>query len=93
MILDVAARTTLADYFVIVSGRSHIQTRSIVDAIIESTKADGEHTVRQEGYSEGTWVLLDFGAIVVHVFTPEQRAFYNLERLWGVSTEQRRNGS
>lgn len=78
--LHVGAKTTLADAFVIVTGRSNIQTRAIADAVEE---AAGEHLHHVEGYQDGEWILVDLGSVVVHVFTPEQRAFYNLERLWG----------
>lgn len=86
--LDVAGRTILADKFVIVTGRSKIQTRSIADAIAEKIKEAGLRVSRIEGYADGNWILLDLGSVVVHVFTPEQRAFYNLERLWSAATER-----
>jgi len=80
--IDVGEKTILADVFALVTGRSKIQTRSIADAIVEAVKSAGLRAGRIEGYGEGTWILLDLGDIVVHVFTPEQRTFYNLERLW-----------
>jgi len=81
--LDVGGRTILADTFAIVSGRSKIQTRAIADAVTETVKAAGGRVARVEGYADGTWILIDLGPVIVHVFTPEQRSFYNLERLWG----------
>jgi ribosome-associated protein len=80
--LDVAERTIFADTFVIATGRSKIQTRAIADAIVEADEAQGKRVTRIEGYNEGTWILIDLGNVIVHLFTPEQRAFYNLERLW-----------
>jgi ribosome-associated protein len=80
--LDVGGRTILADTFAIVTGRSKIQTRAIADAIIEAVRANGYGVSRVEGYSDGSWILIDLGNVIVHVFTPEQRVFYNLERLW-----------
>lgn len=80
--LEVGSRTILADTFAIVTGRSKIQTRAIADAIIEAAAAIGTRVTRKEGYSEGSWILLDIGTVIVHIFTPEQRTFYNLERLW-----------
>jgi ribosome-associated protein len=80
--LPVEGRTILADTFVIVTGRSKIQTRAIADSVVEAVKAAKHRVSRTEGYNEGTWILIDLGTVVVHVFTPEQRAFYNLERLW-----------
>lgn len=81
-VLPLEGRTILADAFAIVTGRSKIQTRAIADAIVEAAKAAKFHVARVEGYAEGTWILLDLGTVVTHVFTPEQRDFYNLERLW-----------
>ena len=66
-----------------------IQTRSIADAIVDSAKEHGFPVARTEGYSDGGWILIDLGPVVAHVFTPEQRAFYNLERLWGRVAESR----
>jgi ribosome-associated protein len=76
-------RTIVADTFVIATGRSKIQTRSIADAISEKARAAGYPKPRMEGYADGGWILLDLGEIVAHIFTPEARVFYNLERLWG----------
>jgi ribosome-associated protein len=78
----VRGRTILADTFAIVTGRSKIQTRAIADTIIESVAGHGYGVARVEGYSDGSWILIDLGNVIVHVFTPEQRTFYNLERLW-----------
>ncbi len=86
--IDVAGRTIIADTFVILTGRSKVQTRSIADNIGERAKEAGMRVSRTEGYSEGSWILLDLGSVVVHVFTPEQRAFYNLERLWSIPSER-----
>jgi ribosome-associated protein len=71
-----------------VTGRSTIQTRSIADAIVESATAAGIQP-RLEGQADGGWILIDLGNVVVHVFTPDQRQFYNLERLWGRLAEAR----
>ncbi len=81
-VIDLEGRTIIADTFVIVSGRSKIQTRSIADAISEAVKKGGHPILRTEGYADGNWILLDAGSVVIHVFTPDQRTFYNLERLW-----------
>jgi ribosome-associated protein len=92
--LDVSGRTILADTFAIVSGRSKIQTRAIADAVVEAVEKDGYRVARVEGYADGMWILIDLGNVIVHVFTPEQRTFYNLERLWslpGAAAEVRRS--
>jgi ribosome-associated protein len=91
--LDLTGRTIVADHFVIATGRSKIQNRSIADAIVEKVKEYGYRVARTEGYADGGWILLDLGAVVVHVFTPEQRAFYNLERLWGAVNHTQASGT
>ncbi len=91
--LPLAGRTIVADYFVIATGRSSIQNRSIADGIAEKVRAAGFGVARTEGYTDAGWILIDLGAVVVHVFTPEQRAFYNLERLWGASAAARAQSS
>ena len=73
-------RTILADTFAIVTGRSKVQTRAIADAIVEAARRHGYGVSRVEGYADGSWILIDLGNVIVHVFTPEQRDFYNLER-------------
>lgn len=93
MEIDVSGKTILADKFVIVTGRSKVQTRAIADAISEKIKEAGMRVGRLEGYGEGTWILIDLGDIIVHVFTPEQRAFYNLERLWAEASERQAQSS
>ncbi|MGC1379635.1 MAG: ribosome silencing factor [Candidatus Baltobacteraceae bacterium] len=80
--LDVSGRTILADTFAIVTGRSKVQTRAIADAVTEAVKKGGHAVSRVEGHADGSWILIDLGNVIVHVFTPEQREFYNLERLW-----------
>ncbi len=87
-ILDLTGRTIVADTFIVVTGRSAIQTRSIADAIAEAAEAAGVRA-RLEGHADGGWILIDLGNVVVHVFTPSERQFYNLERLWGRVAEAR----
>ena len=75
--------TTLADYFVIASGTSNTQINALCDAVEKELKEKAnEDPLRREGYRDGTWVLLDYGCICIHVFSPEARDFYSLERLW-----------
>lgn len=93
MEIDLSGKTIIADKFVIVTGRSKVQTRAIADAIAEKVKEAGMRVGRMEGYADGNWILLDLGSIVVHVFTPEQRAFYNLERLWAEASERQAQSS
>ena len=81
-VIDVENLTSLADYFVICSGTSNTQINALCDAVEKAVNAAGEPTLHREGYRGGTWVLLDFGSVVVHVFSGEAREFYSLERLW-----------
>lgn len=91
--IDVSDRTILADIFAVVTGRSKIQTRAIADSIVERVKEAGFPVSRVEGYSDGTWILIDLGNVIVHVFTPEQRQFYNIERLWHEVEKRQAQGS
>jgi ribosome-associated protein len=82
VLLGVGQLTTLADYLVICSGGSERQLGAIADGIVEALKADGLLPVGREGGPGAHWVLLDLGAVVVHVFAPPERDFYQLEKLW-----------
>lgn len=83
LVLNVSEVTTIADLFVIVSGRGERQVQSIADEIVAKAKAAGRQPVGIEGYTAGRWILIDLGDVVVHVFVPEERELYRLERLWG----------
>ena len=74
--------TTLADYFIMCSAASSTQLRTLTDACEETTKKLGEMPHHVEGDRNSGWVLLDYSAVVIHLFLPEQREFYDLERLW-----------
>lgn len=80
--LDVSERFALSDVFFIVTGRSERNTKAIADEIEEAMLAAGTKLLRREGKSDGRWILLDFGSLVVHVFHDDERGFYALERLW-----------
>jgi ribosome-associated protein len=82
VVLDVREHTSIADYFVIVSGRSDTQVRSIAEHIEDVCRKSGYRPLAVEGLRHGQWVLLDFGDVVVHVFYGPVRDFYDLERLW-----------
>ena len=82
-VLEIAALTTLADYFVLATGSSNTQINALVDNVEKVlTEEAGEEPLHREGYRGGTWVLLDYGCIAIHVFNQEAREFYGLERLW-----------
>ena len=80
--LDVRKAVSFTDVFVICTGRSDRQVRSITDAIEEAVVKRGERPLGIEGYDEGRWVLMDFADVIVHVFQQEVRRHYDLERLW-----------
>ena len=82
-ILDVHGLIVITDYFVICSGGTERQVRTIVEEIEKALRDLGRKPVRREGESERRWVLLDYVDLVVHVFTEEEREYYDLERLWG----------
>ena len=82
-ILEVSSLTLLADYFLICSGTSSLHLQAICDHLRDELKEDGFPLLQVEGYKEGRWILLDYGALIVHIFLPEEREFYKLERLWG----------
>lgn len=81
--LDVQSVSLLADYFVIMHAGSKRQVKAIVDEIEDKLNEDGVFVKRIEGKVEGSWILMDFGDIIVHVFDEDSRAHYNLEKLWG----------
>jgi ribosome-associated protein len=82
VVLDVAALTTIADFLVICSAESTRQVKAVADAIDETLSREGVRRLRSEGVEHGRWILLDYGAVIVHVFHREARQFYNLDRLW-----------
>ena len=86
-VLKIDRITTLADYFIICSGGSNTQINALCDEVEKKLSAVGEEPLHREGYRGGTWVLLDYGCIAVHVFNAEARAFYSLEHLWADGTE------
>ena len=81
-VLAVDHLTSLADYFVICTGSSNTQINALCDAVEKELAQAGEQPLHREGYRGGTWVLLDYGTVTVHVFNEEAREFYSLERLW-----------
>ena len=83
VMLDIRKRANFADFFVVATGRSLIQARAIADAVVEACEDEFGSPIRTEGYSEGGWILVDYGPVIVHIFLPQAREFYNLERLWG----------
>ncbi len=82
VVLDVFEKTIIADYFVICSGRNMVQIHSIADNVEKHLQAQGISVLRRDGYQQGTWVVLDFGSTILHIFRQEERDHYKLEDLW-----------
>ena len=82
VLLELGELTTVADYFVICSGGSERQIGAIADGVVETLRAAGVRPLSREGTPESHWVLLDYGSVIVHVFTPPERDYYQLERHW-----------
>ena len=83
VVLDLRNTPAFTDFFVVCTGTSQRQVKAIADAVEASLKAAGVRPAHTEGYDRADWVLMDFFTFIVHVFTPQTRAFYALERLWG----------
>jgi ribosome-associated protein len=84
VLLNVADVSYLADYFVLVTGFSHVQVRAIANSIEQTVKDKLQRLpVRTEGQAEGNWVLIDYGDVIAHIFLEKDREFYNLEAFWG----------
>jgi ribosome-associated protein len=83
VMLRTAELTTMADFFIICSGRSDRQVAALSGAIVDELRKDGIRPIGVEGRESSRWVLLDYGSVIVHVFAPEEREYYGLERLWG----------
>jgi len=81
--LDLKGIASFTDCFVICSGNQRRQTQAICDEVLSRLAAEGVRPGHVEGYKRGEWILIDLAELVVHVFTPETRDFYGLERLWG----------
>ncbi len=82
VVLDVRDLITITDYFVIASGTSDRQVKTIADEVVKSLKEQGTRPVRREGEAAAGWILLDYVDFVVHVFSQEQRDYYRLDNLW-----------
>ncbi len=81
-VLHVGHLTVITDYMVIASGRSSLQVKALADDVDDALAQEGIALRAKEGLGEGRWIVLDYGTVLVHLFHPEDRAFYHLERLW-----------
>ncbi len=86
LVLDLRGQTPLYDYFVIATGNSRRQVHTITEEIDAAMRAQGERRLSIEGYEASTWVVQDYGDIVVHLFSPEARQYYHLEEFWDDAT-------
>lgn len=82
--IDLRGKTTIADYMIVANGRSTRQVNALADKILDRLRNKGMKSVRVEGLAQGDWVVIDAGDVVVHLFRPEVRDFYNIEKIWGV---------
>jgi len=82
-IIDLRTVTSMADYFIICSADSDIQIKAIADEIEDEMISIGEKYWHKEGYNSQQWILMDYSDIIVHIFKPEGRSFYNIEKIWG----------
>jgi len=81
--IDLTGKSSIGDYMVVASGRSQRHVGAVADTVVEKIEAAGVRNVRVEGMRQCDWVLIDAGDVIVHVFRPDVRAFYNLEKMWG----------
>lgn len=88
MVLDVKNLTVITDYMVICTGRTEQQVHSLCDEVEDKLLEAGVSPRKKEGQNEGRWAILDYGTVLVHIFHPEQRQFYKLERLWDEGTNR-----
>jgi ribosome-associated protein len=86
VVIDLAGKTSIADHMVVASGRSARQVGAMADHLVEKLKAAGIGPLRVEGKTNADWVLIDAIDVIVHLFRPEVRAFYQIEKMWGHET-------
>ena len=82
VVIDLAGKSTIGDYMVVANGRSSRQVIALAEHIVQELKAEGIVGVTPEGMRQGDWVLIDAGDVIVHLFRPEVREFYSLEKMW-----------
>ena len=85
VVIDLTGKSSIGDYMVVTSGRSQRHVGAVADNLIKGLEDAGSPRVRVEGMRQGDWVLIDAGDVIVHVFRPEVRAFYNLEKMWSAT--------
>lgn len=81
-VLNVSHLTVITDFMIVASGRSALQVKALADDVDDAMAMDGVALRAKEGHAEGRWIVLDYGTVLVHIFHPEERQYYRLERLW-----------
>ena len=89
MFIDLKDKSSVADGLIVASGRSHRHVAALADRLLRTLKEQGYGKARVEGMPHCDWVLIDAGDVIVHVFRPEVRAFYNIEKIWSVDSPHR----
>lgn len=87
-LIDLKNQSALADYMIVASGRSSRQVVALAERLKEKLHLNGLETIRTEGTAQGNWVVVDAGDIIVHLFRPEVREFYNIEKMWKMNQPQ-----
>ncbi len=93
VVLDVRDKTSIADYFVICEGETDRQVKAIADAMVEAAQERNVRPLATDGYSDATWILIDFDSVLAHVFLPGERSYYDLESLWAPAAKRRRKAA
>ena len=93
VVIDVREQTSVADYFVICEGETDRQVRAIADGMVEAAKTKQLRPLAVDGYSDATWILLDFDSVLAHVFLPGERSYYDLESLWAPAAKRRKRAA
>src|SRR5215831_14030334 len=90
IVIDLTGKSSIGDYMVVTSGRSQRHVSAVADHLVKDIEEAGSPRVRVEGMRQGDWVLIDAGDVIVHVFRPEVRAFYSLEKMWSATGKDAR---
>jgi len=88
VVIDLQGKSGIADYMVIATGRSQRQVVSLAERMLQALKENGHGRLAVEGLPHGDWVLIDAGDVIIHLFRPEVRAYYNLEKMWGATLSE-----
>ena len=91
--IDLKGKSSIGDYMVVASGRSHVHVAAIADNLVKDLKRAAVSGIRVEGLRQSDWVLIDAGDVIVHVFRPEVRDFYNLEKMWSAARSDAKRSS